>query len=87
MPAVQPQVPKFFGGFPSCALNRGSRDSERVPRRGEWKLGSDPADFARIAVLPCYVPLIEWERAEVPADADPRKLERSADPRGGVRDG
>lgn len=27
-------------------------------------LGSDPADFARIAMIACYVPLIEWERAE-----------------------
>ena len=27
-------------------------------------LGEDPRDHARIAVLGCYVPLIDWKRAE-----------------------
>ena len=37
---------------------------EMVASLADQKLGSDPADFARIAVLACYVPLLEWERAK-----------------------
>lgn len=37
---------------------------EMVAWLADRKLGSDPADFARIAMLACYVPLLQWERAE-----------------------
>lgn len=37
---------------------------EMVASLADRRLGSDRVDFARIAMIACYVPLIEWERAE-----------------------